>query len=221
MSTMRRWKSAASSSSTAPNRNGMSARAPSRSAPVSAMKRALFAVSAIWAVMLAVAAYPILYAFWLSLQKADLRRPDRGARLYRELAGADVLDFPADCSAEPHVRDTAAVRVTDLAAVFVRPGSHLGRDPAGPKPLSHLDCDSSGLLVVDRDQYGFLYTGADAASCPSWNLTRSPHPHETSIPGLFAVGDVRSGSVKRVASAVGEGSVVVSEIHQFLATPQR
>ena len=48
----------------------------------------------------------------------------------------------------------------------------------------------------------------------------SPHPHETSIPGLFAVGDVRSGSVKRVASAVGEGSVVVSEIHQFLATPQ-
>ena len=72
---------------------------------------------------------------------------------------------------------------------------------------------------VDRDQYGFLYTGADAASCPSWNLARSPHPHETSIPGLFAVGDVRSGSVKRVASAVGEGSVVVSEIHQFLATP--
>jgi thioredoxin reductase (NADPH) len=73
---------------------------------------------------------------------------------------------------------------------------------------------------IDRDSYGFLYTGAEAASCPSWNLARSPHPHETSIPGLFAVGDVRSGSVKRVASAVGEGSVVVSEIHQFLAAPQ-
>ena len=73
--------------------------------------------------------------------------------------------------------------------------------------------------AVDRDQYGFLYTGAEAGSCPSWNLARSPHPHETSIPGLFAVGDVRSGSVKRVASAVGEGSVVVSEIHQYLATP--
>jgi thioredoxin reductase (NADPH) len=73
---------------------------------------------------------------------------------------------------------------------------------------------------VDRDSYGFLYTGAEAAACPSWSLARSPHPHETSIPGLFAVGDVRSGSVKRVASAVGEGSVAVSEIHQFLATPQ-
>jgi thioredoxin reductase (NADPH) len=73
---------------------------------------------------------------------------------------------------------------------------------------------------VDHDPYGFLYTGADAAACQSWKLQRSPHPHETSVPGLFAVGDVRAGSVKRVASAVGEGSVVVSEIHQFLATPQ-
>jgi thioredoxin reductase (NADPH) len=74
---------------------------------------------------------------------------------------------------------------------------------------------------VDHDPHGFLYTGAEAAACVSWTLERSPHPHETSVPGLFAVGDVRAGSVKRVASAVGEGSVVVSEIHQFLSrTPQ-
>ena len=73
---------------------------------------------------------------------------------------------------------------------------------------------------VERDPNGFLYTGAEAASCSSWNLSRSPHPHETTVPGLFAVGDVRSGSVKRVASAVGEGSVAVSEIHQFLSAPQ-
>jgi len=74
---------------------------------------------------------------------------------------------------------------------------------------------------VKRDPNDFLITGADAASSERWNLERHPHPHETTVPGLFAVGDVRSGSVKRVASAVGEGSVVVSEIHQFLATPQR
>ena len=72
---------------------------------------------------------------------------------------------------------------------------------------------------VERDPNGFLYTGAEAGSCSSWNLPRSPHPHETTVPGVFAVGDVRSGSVKRVASAVGEGSVAVSEIHQFLSTP--
>ena len=47
----------------------------------------------------------------------------------------------------------------------------------------------------------------------------SLHPHETSVPGLFAVGDVRAGSVKRVASAVGEGAVVVSEVHVHLSTP--
>jgi thioredoxin reductase (NADPH) len=73
---------------------------------------------------------------------------------------------------------------------------------------------------VERDQYGFLFTGAEAVASSSWTLPRLPHPHETTVPGLFAVGDVRSGSVKRVASAVGEGSVVVSEIHQFLAAPQ-
>jgi len=73
---------------------------------------------------------------------------------------------------------------------------------------------------VERDPNGFLYTGAEAGSCSSWNLPRSPHPHETTVPGVFAVGDVRSGSVKRVASAVGEGSVAVSEIHQFLSTPE-
>jgi thioredoxin reductase (NADPH) len=73
---------------------------------------------------------------------------------------------------------------------------------------------------VERDSNDFLITGANAASSERWSLARDPHPHETTVPGLFAVGDVRSGSVKRVASAVGEGSVVVSEIHQFLATPQ-
>jgi len=75
--------------------------------------------------------------------------------------------------------------------------------------------------AVARDGNGFLYTGAEAAASDNWTLSRMPQPHETTIPGLFAVGDVRSGSVKRVASAVGEGSVVVSEIHQFLSwTPQ-
>jgi thioredoxin reductase (NADPH) len=73
---------------------------------------------------------------------------------------------------------------------------------------------------VERDQHGFLSTGTDAARSGRWRLARPPHPHETTVPGLFAVGDVRCGSVKRVASAVGEGSVVVSELHQFLAMPQ-
>jgi thioredoxin reductase (NADPH) len=70
-----------------------------------------------------------------------------------------------------------------------------------------------------RDPRGFALTGADAAGSPAWTRERAPHPYETTMPGVFAVGDVRCGSVKRVASAVGEGSVVVSQVHMFLSTP--
>jgi thioredoxin reductase (NADPH) len=73
---------------------------------------------------------------------------------------------------------------------------------------------------LQRDENGFLLTGADAAASHLWKLDRLPEPHETTVPGVFAIGDVRRGSIKRVASAVGEGSVVVSEIHQFLSTSQ-
>jgi thioredoxin reductase (NADPH) len=72
-----------------------------------------------------------------------------------------------------------------------------------------------------RDGGGYVLTGPeiilDAGGGVSWPLDRPPHPLETSLPGVFAVGDVRSGSVKRVASAVGEGAVAVRLCHQYLA----
>ena len=70
--------------------------------------------------------------------------------------------------------------------------------------------------TVARDRHGFVLTGIDAVQ-HGWSDERNPHPYETSVPGIFAVGDVRCGSVKRVASAVGEGSVVVAQLHQFFA----
>ena len=72
---------------------------------------------------------------------------------------------------------------------------------------------------LGRDEHGYVLAGADAAEDPLWKQSRHPHPYESTVPGLFAVGDVRCGSVKRVASAVGEGSVVVTQIHDhFKAT---
>jgi thioredoxin reductase (NADPH) len=53
----------------------------------------------------------------------------------------------------------------------------------------------------------------------SWPLSRDPYLLETSVPGVFAVGDVRHGSVKRVASGVGEGSMAIAFVHQYLADP--
>ena len=70
---------------------------------------------------------------------------------------------------------------------------------------------------VVRDRRGFVLCGADALGAGAWPLERPPLPYETGLPGFFAVGDVRAGSVKRVANAVGEGSVVVSQLHEYLA----
>jgi thioredoxin reductase len=73
---------------------------------------------------------------------------------------------------------------------------------------------------VLRDQWGFVLAGNDVLAeggRRAWPYLRPPAPLESSVPGFFVVGDVRRGSVKRVANAVGEGSVVVSAVHAFLA----
>ncbi|WP_327131303.1 FAD-dependent oxidoreductase [Streptomyces sp. NBC_01343] len=74
--------------------------------------------------------------------------------------------------------------------------------------------------VVERDEYGFVLTGSDlianGGELPAeWSLERAPYPLETSVPGVFAAGDVRARSVKRVASGVGEGAMAVSLIHRY------
>jgi thioredoxin reductase (NADPH) len=75
--------------------------------------------------------------------------------------------------------------------------------------------------MVERDERGFLLTGPDVMQGGErprgWALDRDPFLLETNVPGIFAVGDVRHGSVKRVASGVGEGSVAVQFIHQYLS----
>jgi thioredoxin reductase (NADPH) len=70
--------------------------------------------------------------------------------------------------------------------------------------------------VVARDEHGFILAGADARAA-GWPLKRDPYLLETSVPGVFVAGDVRARSIKRVASAVGEGSMAVSLIHEYLA----
>jgi thioredoxin reductase (NADPH) len=73
---------------------------------------------------------------------------------------------------------------------------------------------------VARDQQGFILTGPDVLgdSDTRWPPGRLPLPLETSLPGVFAVGDVRHGSVKRVASAVGEGAATIPLVHRYLET---
>ena len=74
---------------------------------------------------------------------------------------------------------------------------------------------------VARDERGFVVTGPELVGReggPRWPLTRAPFALETSVPGVFAAGDVRLDSMKRVASAVGEGAMSVYLVHRYLAT---
>jgi thioredoxin reductase (NADPH) len=75
------------------------------------------------------------------------------------------------------------------------------------------------IAQLDRDEDGFVRTGTDVRALgPMWeSLHRSPLPFETSLPRVFAAGDVRRGSMKRVAAAVGEGSSAVASVHRALA----
>lgn len=81
----------------------------------------------------------------------------------------------------------------------------------------HTDCFAG---VIERDEAGFLYTGADLprehGRPRGWTLERAPFMFETSVPGVFAAGDVRSGSNHRVAAAVGEGSATIHSVHRYL-----
>ena len=69
---------------------------------------------------------------------------------------------------------------------------------------------------IARDEHGFVLTGTDAMRAGHWTTDREPFALETSAPGIFAVGDIRSGSVKRVAAAVGEGGMSIAFVHRCL-----
>jgi thioredoxin reductase (NADPH) len=103
-------------------------------------------------------------------------------------------------------RDTETIEEVPAAALFVM----IGGEPR-----------TEWLAGVERDDRGYVVTGHDllgpGGSPDGWPLRRPPLLLETSIPGVFAAGDVRHRSVKRVASAVGEGAVAVQLVHQYLS----
>jgi len=110
---------------------------------------------------------------------------------------------------------------TNLTAVDIR--------NRGSNALSREDCGGLFIFIgadaetewlppdVARDKRGYVLTGHDVMKAERWSLSRDPYLLETSVPGVFACGDVRLSPVKRVASAVGEGSMAIAFVHQFLA----
>jgi len=105
-------------------------------------------------------------------------------------------------------KDTGEKRTLPAAAMFIF---------IGAVPHSELVAG-----VVERNSAGFIITGKDlirdGRRPKNWKLRRDPYPLETSLPGIFAAGDVRQGAVRRVASAVGQGAIAINLIHQYLET---
>jgi thioredoxin reductase (NADPH) len=124
------------------------------------------------------------------------------------LTSTQVLEVLGEEGVEQiHIKNTATdvEETLDASALFIF---------VGAIPHSTFVKD----LVAMNDK-GFIYTGADVlALTDTWHEDRDPYHLETSVPGVFAAGDVREGAVRRVASAVGEGSVSVSFVHGYLST---
>jgi thioredoxin reductase (NADPH) len=124
---------------------------------------------------------------------------------------------------ESEVVEAHGVQHLEEVSILRRPRNETVRLPAGGLFIFIGACPRTEWLqnVVPMDERGFILTGPalapDNARPKGWPLDRDPYLYETSIPGVFAAGDVRHASVKRVASGVGEGSVVVQMVHQYLA----
>ena len=155
-----------------------------------------------------------------------VRRPSLGEKMSRYLV--DVIEGTANIEVRLHSTLVGGRGGSRLEAVSVR--------DSGTGEISHLPAAGLFILIgaephtdwlpgdVARDRDRYLLAGPDVASAGTVRRPereRSPRMYETSRRGVFAIGDARSGSVKRVASAVGEGSVVIGQVHEHLASVRR
>jgi thioredoxin reductase (NADPH) len=140
------------------------------------------------------------------------------------LGGANSAGQAAMHLAEYAARVTLVVRATSLEQLVLR-----GREDGASETVQ---ADALFVMIgarsntawlpegVARSSRGFILTGADAEGDAAWPCARSPLALETSMPGVFAAGDVRQGSMSRVASAVGEGSIAIKLVHELFAAQQ-
>ncbi len=131
-----------------------------------------------------------------------------------------VVELQSEVQAVHGDTHLTAIDVVDRASATAR-----RRDCGGLFVFIGADAETDWLpFEIARDGRGYLLTGEDVVKSGRWSQKRDPYLLETSVPGIFACGDVRCSPVKRVASAVGEGSMAIAFVHQYLqqgSTPRR
>ena len=148
-----------------------------------------------------------------------LRGPSLAARMSSYLI--EQIDATAAIHVQPNCRIAALEGDTSLHAIEILDTSS-GTSELRPSPAVFVMIGADAVTGwmpahIARDRHGFILTGPDAADAAAWEQARRPFALETSVPGIFAIGDVRSGSVKRVAAGVGEGGMSIAFTHQYLA----
>ena len=154
------------------------------------------------------------------LVRGDSITTDMSAYLVDQINGTENIDVKTNTdvvealgdekleSLNIKVSSTGEETIIPAAALFIFIGAR-----------SHADIVAN---IVECNQAGFIFTGTtlirDGKRPKGWTENRDPFLLETSVPGIFAAGDVRDGAVQRVASAVGEGAIAVSMVHQYLKT---
>lgn len=157
-------------------------------------------------------------SLYLAAHGCDVRLVVRGGDLHARMSAYLVNRIME----EPRIRVHLQSAVVGLSGETTLRTVRI--DPVGEVPGNAVFCfigavPAAGWLSLDRDDAGFLRTGGDVVDPAGtvWTtLGRDPLPFETSIPRVFAAGDVRSGSMKRVAAAVGEGSSAIASVHRAL-----
>jgi thioredoxin reductase (NADPH) len=156
------------------------------------------------------------------------------ARTVTLIVRADALEKSMSHYLIDQIRSKSNIRVALRSEVTAVHGdSHLSAIEIVDRGANEVRReDSGGLFVfigadaetgwlppeIARDPRGYILTGGDVVKAGRWKESRDPYLVETSVPGVFACGDVRFSPVKRVASAVGEGSIAIAFVHQYLAS---
>jgi thioredoxin reductase (NADPH) len=151
-----------------------------------------------------------------------LRGDDLYANMSSYLAGR--IEAADNVKVRFHTQVRKLLGAEQLEAVEIEDtengGTETLRTPALFSFIGATPCTKWLPPQVQTDSDGFVCTGRDLVRSPHWTLDRAPFPMETSHPGVFAAGDVRSSSTKRVSSAVGEGAMAIRYVHEYLAEPE-